>query len=200
MGPYTPELLTDFVPIHNSESIRIDLLYTTPNNFTGLPLYPLGFPCLLHKVAFSKFQKAILYLEKYYPSLKFVIFDAFRPRSIQRVMFNVVVNTPNEIYVANPEKGSMHNYGMALDITLETKLGQELDMGTVFDAFTPLAQPQLEEDHLKQGLLTNQHIKNRNILRYAMVDIGGFIQLPHEWWHYNAFDIDVVKGQYPIIE
>ena len=197
---YNTNTLNDFIEIYNSKTVRIHLKYSTIDNFTKQCLYPNIFPCLLHKEAWNKFTLAIDFLEKHYPNLRFIIFDAFRPRSIQKKMFSYVENTPEEIYVANPQKGSMHNYGMAIDLSLETKDGQELDMGTEFDAFTLLAQPKLEQQHLQDGFLKPQQYENRLILREAMVTAGGFIQLPHEWWHYNAFSEVVVKETYKSIE
>jgi D-alanyl-D-alanine dipeptidase len=77
--------------------------------------------------------------------------------------------------------------------------GKELDMGTAFDEFDLLSQPALEARFLKEGKLTSAQLANRKLLRQVMQD-AGFMQLPLEWWHYDALPADVVRKQYQIIE
>lgn len=100
---------------------------------------------------------------------------------------------------ADPDKGSMHNYGFALDIGLLDPQGKLVDMGAPFDGFTPLSEPQLESRLLKEGKLTQIQIDHRMILRSAMVG-AGFRQLRHEWWHYDALTEEQVIGKFEIVE
>ena len=88
---------------------------------------------------------------------------------------------------------------MALDLTLQTKDGVQLDMGTGFDDFSDLSQPALEEKFLKSGQLTQQQFENRQQLRQLMEN-EGFKVLPHEWWHFNALSKEKVYSQFPILE
>jgi D-alanyl-D-alanine dipeptidase len=102
-------------------------------------------------------------------------------------------------YVSNPAKGSIHNYGFALDVTLADAHGRELDMGTPFDSFGPLSQPAQEERLLREGALSAAQVANRRLLRTAM-QRAGFRQHPVEWWHFDAVPASAVRRDYPIIE
>jgi D-alanyl-D-alanine dipeptidase len=105
---------------------------------------------------------------------KIKIFDCYRPLDIQKRMWKIV---PNPSYVADPSKGSIHNRGGAVDITLVDANGKALDMGTSFDFFG------IEASHNYQNL--SQEIKNnRELLKTTMIQ-NGFNPLDSEWWHYN---------------
>lgn len=189
----------EFIEIKPSSKIAIDLRYASTNNFMGKNVYGVFNKAYLHEISAVKLAKAIEHLSVNHPKYKFVIFDALRPRSVQYILWDHVKDTPEEIYVANPATGSMHNYGFALDLSLVDANNQELDMGTAFDASVALSQPQLESHFLKKGLLTQKQINNRLALRHAM-EHAGFIQLPHEWWHFDALPKNVVKKNYKIVE
>ena len=193
------EIQKNYSPVKVSKQVKIDLRYATTNNFMNQNLYGDFRTCYLHSVAAQKLDKAKKYLEKNYPGYQFLIFDCLRPRSIQKKLFEKVKGTTQEAYVANPANGSIHNYGFALDLSLIGPDGKELDMGTPYDSFEKLAEPQLEEQFVKQGKLTAQQIKNRKILREVMTS-AGFTQLPNEWWHYDALDKKTVRQQYHIVE
>jgi zinc D-Ala-D-Ala dipeptidase len=124
--------------------------------------------------------------------------DCYRPASVQLKMWDVVKGTPMAPYVADPHSktGSVHNYGAAVDITLIDAQGKEVDMGTPHDFLGELAEPRLEERFLQEGKLTAEQIKNRRILRAAMVDGGKFLQLDFEWWHYDALRGDALRATY----
>lgn len=191
--------MPDFVALNESQSLVIDLRYATTNNFLGRNLYGAFNRAYLHKIAADKLEHAIAKLRALKPSYKVIIFDALRPRSVQYVLWDAVKNTEQQTYIADPEKGSIHNFGMAVDLSILDEAGQELDMGTPFDDFTPLAQPQLEDDFLKEGKLTERQIENRRLLRRIMED-AGFIHLPYEWWHFDALPQSEVRGKFIIIE
>ncbi len=110
-----------------------------------------------------------------------------------------MVGKPQEKYVADPKKGSIHNFGMALDLSVLDEKGHELDMGTGFDSFTPLAEPQLEKDKLASGELTEAQMANRLILRRPMEE-AGFKVLPEEWWHFDSLAADIVRKQFTPVE
>jgi D-alanyl-D-alanine dipeptidase len=128
-----------------------------------------------------------------------VIYDALRPRSVQYVLWDKVKGTDRQKYVANPQHGSIHNFGFAVDVSILDENGKALDMGTPFDDFTALAQPRLEQAFLKAGKLTRQQLDNRLLLRKVMED-AGFIQLPVEWWHYDALPREKVMSEFEIVE
>jgi zinc D-Ala-D-Ala dipeptidase len=193
----------DFVDISKFPHVLVDLRYAGINNFMGAdlygPIYGSTNKVFLHKDAAVKLARAVKFLEKEKPGWSFLVFDALRPRSVQWMMWDKVKNTPQKKYVANPAIGSPHNYGMALDIGLTDGKNGELDMGTGFDYFGPLAEPRNEKKYLKMGKLTKKQEANRLILRRVMTK-AGFIQLSHEWWHYNALPEPEIRKKYKIVE
>ena len=193
------DLPKQFKSLRSLPGVKIDLRYATADNFVGKIVYQDANFDFLHEEAFNKLQRAIELLHQKRSDLNFLILDALRPRQFQRVLFEVVKGTPQEIYVANPDKGSVHNYGFAIDLTLIDSNGMELDMGTPFDDFTLKAQPRHEEELLHNGSLTAQHIQNRQLLRASMLG-AGFFGIPHEWWHFNARPLSELKDRYEIVE
>jgi D-alanyl-D-alanine dipeptidase len=189
----------EFIEIVPSSQVTVDLRYATTNNFTGTSVYGVFDKAFLHEKAAEKFFKALDYLVQSYPGYKLILFDALRPRSVQYKLWEHVIGTEQEKYVADPKAGSMHNYGFAVDLSVLDDQGDELDMGTAFDEFKELSQPQLEAQFLKEGKITQRHVDNRMILRDAMTK-AGFIQLPHEWWHFDALPKSDVKTLYKIVE
>jgi len=189
----------DYVDLSSFPSVTIDLKYATTDNFMGINMYGPFKKAFLHKDAAQKFRKAVDLLEKEKPGWQFIVFDALRPHSVQWVMWDRVKDTPQRKYVANAEIGSPHNYGMALDISLLDEKGRELDMGTGFDSFSPVSEPKLEDKFLKEGKLTQQQLVNRLVLRKVMTK-AGFLQLSHEWWHYNALPEPEIRKKYKIVE
>lgn len=188
-----------YVDIGKFEGVVIDLRYATPNNFMSENLYGDFRTAYLHQLAAEKFRQAIKNLHKEKPKWKFVVFDSLRPHSVQKKMWSKVKDTPHQEYVADPAKGSVHNFGFALDLSLLDENGKEVDMGTPFDSFDELSQPKLEEGFLKQGKLTPQQIANRKILRQVMT-AAGFLQLPHEWWHFDALPGDEVRKTFKLVQ
>lgn len=189
----------NFIEIKSSPQVVLDLKYATTDNFMQKNVYQSFHRCFLSPVAFKMFEKACQKLKAHYPQLQFKIWDALRPRHIQADFYNHLKGTPFQNYVAEPHPGSLHNFGMALDLTLQTKNGAELDMGTGFDDFSDLSQPALEEKFLKSGQLTQQQFENRQLLRQLM-EIEGFKVLSHEWWHFNALPKEKVYSLFPILE
>lgn len=189
----------DYVEIGAADGVAVDLRYATVNNFTGQDLYGEFDSAFLHKIAAAKLLDAVARLKMISPEYRLVIFDALRPRSVQWMLWEKVVGTAQQKYVANPKGGSIHNYGFAVDISILDGAGRELDMGTPFDDFTPLAQPRYEAKFLKEGRLTKAQIANRRLLRRVMEE-AGFNALRLEWWHFNALPRAEVKANYKIIE
>ena len=104
------------------------------------------------------------------------------------------------LYVADPKKGSLHNYGVAVDLTLaDIQTGEVLDMGTGYDFFGYPAYPDREEQMLQEGRITEQQIANRKILREAMLH-AGFIGIGSEWWHFNAFSRKVAEHKFEMVK
>lgn len=190
---------TDFIELHEGEGLKIDLRYASTNNFVGHDMYGPFRQAFLHKIAAAKLSDAFRLLRKAHPRYGFIVYDALRPRSVQRVLWDHVKGTDGENYIANPDNGSLHNFGFAVDLSVLDEHGRELDMGAGYDDFRPIAQPKMETQFLEQGMLTHQHIANRMVLRQAM-ESAGFIQLAHEWWHYDALPKAEVREQFRIVE
>ena len=123
------------LPITETEyDVEIALAYATSENFTGRPIYRRA-RCYLHAAAAAALRRAVTLAAGQGYRLK--IFDAFRPSEAQWVLWNY---TPDPEFLADPRRGSPHSRGVAIDLTLaSTRAGKELDMGTGFDAFTPLS-------------------------------------------------------------
>ncbi len=154
-----------------NRNILIDIRYATADNFMKETLYPEA-RCLLRKEVAEALSRVQAALEKQGLGLK--IFDGYRPLSVQKKMW---ARFPVEGYVANPAKGSNHNRGAAVDLTLVDKKGRELPMPTAYDEFS-------EQAHRDYMQAKPEEIKNRQILQNAM-EKEGFIGLKTEWWHFD---------------
>lgn len=189
----------NFREVNASPEVFLDMRYATQDNFMQQNIYHGFKRCFLASVAFDMFAAACEELRQKRPDLQFLIWDTLRPRSIQAQFYNHLAGTRFQSYVAAPDPGSLHNFGMAIDLTLQTKKGLQLDMGTGFDDFRDLAQPKLEPQFLKSGELTPDQWENRLLLRELLED-QGFQVLDHEWWHFNARPKDQVHGHFKILE
>ncbi len=153
-------------------AVKLDLQYTTKNNFTNTKLYNKTVTTYLRNdvaLALQKVQEK-LFAKKY--TIK--IWDAYRPYSATKLMWDLI---KDERYVANPKSGSNHNRGLALDVTIVDSAGNELKMGTGFDNFTDSA-------HHNFTNLSKQILENRKLLKTTMEEFG-FNALETEWWHYT---------------
>ncbi len=162
------------VKITASDDLLIDLAYGTTNNFTGHVIYQNP-QCYLHPDAAACFEKARGLAAAL--GLRFKILDAFRPEEAQRLLWSIV---PDERYIANPDKGSPHTRGVAVDLTLVDSQGHELDMGTPFDDFT-------EKSHHRNLEISVDAQKNR-LLLLGIMTAAGWDFYENEWWHYQLFN------------
>ncbi|WP_396171812.1 M15 family metallopeptidase [Flavobacterium sp.] len=154
-----------------SKDFVYDMKYATSDNFLKAKVYDCA-ECFLR----LKTVKAMVAANAEFMKMgyKIKIFDCYRPLDIQKRMWKIV---PNPSYVADPSKGSIHNRGGAVDITLVDVKGKELEMGTSFDHFG------IEASHNYQNL--SQEIKNnRALLKKVMIE-KGFNSFDSEWWHYS---------------
>ena len=172
--------------------IRVDLRYATPNNFVGRDLYS-PFDCAwLHVQAADALERVVAWLAARRPDLTVLVLDALRPQRVQQQLWDALEGTDLRLYLADPARGSIHSYGMALDLTLVDAAGHELDMGTGFDDMTELSHPALEEGFLLAGRLAEAQVANRRLLREAML-AAGFLGIKTEWWHFDCGDRDLVR-------
>lgn len=173
-----------------------DLRYASANNFDGRVLYD-GIDCAwLRGEAAAGLEAAAAWLARTQPGTVLVVLDALRPQRVQETIWRDVAGTPAEHYFANPERGSIHSFGMAVDVTLRNAAGRELDMGSGFDEMTVASHPALEAEQLADGAITRAHIAARELLRGAMA-AGGFIGIPTEWWHFDHGDRDRIRREFP---
>lgn len=188
------------VNIHSmAPDILVELKYSSEDNFLHADTYGELETCYLQPKAANMLRTAQGWLKESNPELTLLVYDGARPRSVQRKMWILVVNTPQQGYVANPDRGSVHNYGCAVDLTIASNDGIPLDMGTPFDFFGDLAQPRYEEKFLASGKLTRQQVANRKLLRDVMKK-AGFKTISNEWWHFNAVPVKVARATYGIVE
>jgi zinc D-Ala-D-Ala dipeptidase len=163
---------TAFVNLKNfSNDFVYDMRYATADNFLKSKVYDCSECYLRYKTV-----KALIAANKRFMKrgFKIKLFDCYRPLDVQKKMWTIV---PNPEYVANPAKGSIHNKGGAVDITLVDFNGKELDMGTSFDFFGKEASHDFPD--------FSEEIKNnRNLLRKVMIK-EHFNSFDSEWWHYN---------------
>ncbi len=182
-----------------SPTIKVSLQYATENNFIGEDVYGGLNTCYLQPEVAQMLSDAQAHLTSNHPRLVLMIYDGVRPQSVQYKMWEIVKGTPNEKYVAEPGSGSMHNYGAAVDVTLFHLDTGDVDMGTPYDFFGPLAQPRYEIQFLEDGKLTKSQVNNRRILRTSMLATG-FSGILSEWWHFNAFARDTVRKKYQLVK
>lgn len=158
-------------------TIKLDIRYATANNFMGRPVYPEG-RAFLQKPAAKALIKVHHQLKK--QGLGLVIFDGYRPWAITKLFWDTVAAEQRK-FVADPAKGSKHNRGCAVDLSIfELKTGTLLPMPSGYDEFTERASPNYEGG-------TAEEIKNRQLLRSLMED-AGFTVNPNEWWHFDYKD------------
>jgi D-alanyl-D-alanine dipeptidase len=182
----------EFRHLSTIAGIAIDLRYATPDNFIGRDLYS-PFDCAwLHRDAAGALERVVAWLRERHPELRPLVLDALRPQRVQQQLWDALAGSGLQMYLANPERGSIHSYGMALDITLVDADGRELDMGTGFDDMTELSHPRLEARFLASGELTPAQAANRQILRDAMFQ-AGFVGINTEWWHFDCGDRTLVR-------
>jgi D-alanyl-D-alanine dipeptidase len=175
--------------------IDIDLRYATPDNFAGRDLYS-PFDCAwLHIEAAEGLERAVAWLARELPEARLLVLDALRPQRVQEQLWAALDGTDLRMYLANPERGSIHSFGMALDITIVDEDGTEFDMGTGFDDLTELSHPALERDMLARGKLNAGQVANRALLRSVMTQ-AGFVGINSEWWHFDFGDRDRVRGTF----
>lgn len=152
-------------------SILIDMKYATTDNFVQEKMYDCG-RCFLRPEVAKAVVAAHRELQKQELGLKML--DCYRPRPIQWKLWE---KTPDPRYVADPRKGSMHNRGAAVDLTLVDAGGRELEMGTPYDFFGPEAHPAYTN-------LPGPVLANRQLLRETMIG-QGFQPIRSEWWHFS---------------
>lgn len=183
----------DFRRLGDITGIGVELRYATSDNFVGRDLYSPLDCAWLHRDAAAALGTAVAWLAAARPELRLLVLDALRPQRVQEQLWASLQGTNLLEYLAEPSRGSIHSFGMAVDITLVDATGRELDMGTPFDDMTERSHPVLEASLLARGVLQPVAIGNRAVLRAAM-DAGGFRGINSEWWHFDCGDRERVRA------
>ena len=178
--------------------VPFDLRYVGTNNFAGRSLYGRLDCAWLRREAADGLEAAAAWLDTQRPGWRLLVLDALRPQRVQEAIWVDVAGTPAQEYFANPERGSIHSYGMAVDVTLLMPDGTEADMGSGFDEMTLASHPALHAAHLATGVLKPAHVVQRECLLAAMQN-GGYAGIPNEWWHFDHGDRDHVRRALPRI-
>ncbi|MFT6556911.1 D-alanyl-D-alanine dipeptidase [Sneathiella sp.] len=153
--------------------VALDIRYATDNNFTGAPIYTRQ-ACYLNEEAADKLATAIRLAKSM--GYRFRLFDGFRPTEAVQALWD---HTPNPHYLSHPANGSPHSRGAAIDLTLLDEAGEALEMGTEFDAMTPLSHHGVTE-------VSAEAQQNRALL-LGIMSAAGWDFYMNEWWHYQLF-------------
>lgn len=188
------------IDVHTiDKSIKVDLVNSDPDkNYFRENFYDGLNKAYLRKEIARKLSEAQKNLESEFPEYSILIMDAARPRSVSQLMYDKMKGTKFEKFVANPDRGSMHNYGIAVDVTIVDQSDKEIDMG-----FTPFYKSNLSiylgYAKLKMFDLSETQNNNRKLLS-AIMEKAGFLPLSYEWWHFNGMPKDEARNKYKIIE
>ena len=174
------------------KNIFVSLMYARDDNFMGKVLYDDLREAYLHPDAISPLLKAQQLLQQAHPDYHLMIFDAARPMYIQQQMWDVVKGTRQQNYVSNPAHGGgLHNYGLAVDVSIANAQGDTIPMGTIVDHLG-------REAHTDFTAISAEALQNRRLLIRVMRE-AGFRSVPSEWGHFNLVSRQVARDKYKLI-
>ncbi len=185
----------EFRRLRDIPGVGVELRYATADNFVGADMYSPHDCAWLHRDAAESLRRAADVLARRGGGASLLVLDALRPQRVQERMWAALEGTGLTQYLANPARGSIHSFGMAVDVTLVDASGRELDMGTGFDDLSERSHPALEEGYLARGDLTDLHVGNRKLLREVMGE-AGWRGINTEWWHFDGGNRDLIRAQY----
>lgn len=174
-GNFKPTDLVELIKLDTS--IHLDIRYATNNNFVGKSVYKEA-RAFLQRPAAEALMKANASLKPLGYGL--VVFDGYRPWSVTKLFWEVTPADKKQ-FVANPAKGSKHNRGCAVDLSLyDLATGKEIEMTGAYDEMTERSYPNYTGGTEKQR-------KMRDLLRSKM-EAQGFTVYEYEWWHFDYKD------------
>ena len=189
--------LQEYIP-----GIRVELKYSTTDNFFGQDVYGELDRAYLQPEVADQLKKAQELLQAENPDYTLLVYDGVRPLSVQQILWDNL-DKPDSIkplYVADPKVGSLHNFGVAVDLTIyDSKADSALDMGTGYDFFGYPAYPDREKQMLAERKITPQQVANREVLRKVMF-AAGFKGIGSEWWHFNAYTRKEAGEKFEIVQ
>jgi D-alanyl-D-alanine dipeptidase len=185
----------DYRHLSENPGVRIDLRYASADNFAGRDLYTPLDCAYLHRDGAEALVRVTGWLAREGRGAGLLVLDAMRPQRVQEQLWAVLAGTPLQVYLADPGRGSIHSFGMAVDVTLVDASGRELDMGTPFDSLDERSHPALEAKFLASGEISAEHVAHRELLRAAM-RAGGWSGISTEWWHFDCGDRARVRAEF----
>lgn len=160
-----------------SKTIKLDIRYATADNFVGRAVYSEA-RAFLQRPAAEALVRVHNELKK--SGYGVIVFDGYRPWSVTKLFWDVVPEAKRG-FVADPSKGSRHNRGCAVDLSLyDLRTGAPLAMPSGYDEFNERASPDYRGG-------TAEERANRDLLRRAM-EAEGFSVNASEWWHFDFWD------------
>jgi D-alanyl-D-alanine dipeptidase len=182
-GPFRAPDLVELVTL--GSSIKLDIRYATARNLAGRAVYDEA-RAFLQRPAAEAAVRAHRALRPHGYGL--LIFDGYRPWRVTKLLWDVTPPEKRE-FVADPAKGSKHNRGCAVDLSMyDLRTGREVEMPSVYDEMSPRAYP----DYAGGSAEARQR---RDLLRHVM-EAEGFTVESNEWWHFNFRD----WSEYPILD
>jgi len=185
-----------FCRLQSIAGIAVDLRYVGSNNFAGRSLYGAMDCAWLRREAAAGLQAAAAWLGGRRPGWRLLVLDALRPQRVQEAIWRDAEGTEMEHYFAHPERGSIHSWGMAVDVTLLDAQGREADMGSGYDEMSAVSHPALHDELLASGRLTREQVAHRACLHDALAH-GGFSGIANEWWHFDHGERARVRRELP---
>ncbi|HEX8068968.1 MAG TPA: M15 family metallopeptidase [Pyrinomonadaceae bacterium] len=174
-GHFRPSDLVELVKL--DRTIKLDVRYATTNNFAGRAVYREA-RAFLQRPAAEALRRAGRRLRK--DGYGLLVFDGYRPWAVTKLFWDITPADKKQ-YVADPAKGSRHNRGCAVDLSLyDLKTGREVAMPSAYDEMT-------ERAHVNYQGGTTEARRLRDLLRAAM-EAEGFTVYAEEWWHYDYKD------------
>lgn len=180
--------------------VQVSLKYATTDNFMGTSVYGGLRKAYLHPNLVKALARAQEFLDREYPGYRFLVYDAARPLSIQRRMYELVAGTSKRFYVAKPHRGGRHNYGVAVDLTIMDDRGRVLDMGSSFDHFGATSHLGRERKLVRSGVFAPEVPRNRALMRRILGQVG-LRPYAKEWWHYQErMSMPEVRRRYRLLD
>jgi len=174
-GPFRTPDLVELVTV--DPTIHLDIRYATANNFLGEPVYRQARAFLERPAAEALARVAAKLRAEGYG---LVVFDGYRPWRVTKKFWDRTPPAQRD-FVADPSKGSRHNRGCAVDLSLyDLVTGAEIPMPSPYDDFTEKAHPDYTGGSVEQRF-------HRDLLRRAM-ESEGFTVYENEWWHFDYKD------------
>jgi D-alanyl-D-alanine dipeptidase len=189
------------IDVHTiDKAIVVDLVNSDPGkNFFRENYYGGLSKAYLREEVARKLAQAQQILKSKHSTYSLQILDAARPRSVSQKMYEKMKGTKFEKYVANPQKGSMHNYGIAVDITIVDQNEKEIDMG--FSPFRKSSASLIWQfAKMKMGFKLSEAQKSNRALLANVMKQAGFHPLSFEWWHFDGLEKKLAREKYQIIE